>query len=56
MNDVTDLRHTIVPKKGGDGEGGDLVLTADTAELQKFTVKHLKTADAWSDPVKLKKR
>ena len=50
------IRHTIVPKKGGDGEGGDLVLTADTAELQKFTVKHLKTADAWSDPVKLKKR
>ncbi len=50
------IRHTIVPKKGGDGEGGDLVLTADTAEPQKFTVKHLKTADAWSDPVKLKKR
>ena len=50
------IRHTIVPKKAGEGEGGDLVLTADTAELQKFVAKNLATADAWSDPVRMKKR
>lgn len=50
------IRHTIVPKKAGEGEGGDLVLTADTDELQKFLGKHLNTADAWTDPAKLKKR
>lgn len=42
------LRHVVVPKKSGEGEGGDLVLTADTAELQKFVLKQLKNEDAWT--------
>jgi chemotaxis response regulator CheB len=33
----------------GNGDGGDVVLTADTAELQRFVRKHLKNADAWSE-------
>lgn len=36
------IRRPVVPKKVGDGHvGGDLVLTADTTELQKFIAKHL---------------
>lgn len=50
------IRHTIVPKKSGAGEGGDLVLTADTEELQKFVEQHLATTNAWSDKVLLQKR
>lgn len=50
------IRHTVVPKKAGDGDGGDLVLTADTDELQKFVVRHLSTSEAWSEPVALKRR
>lgn len=45
------IRHVIVPKKAGESDGGDLLLTADTRELQSFIRKHLKTADAWSDEV-----
>ena len=48
------IRHIVVPKKADEGDGGDLVLTADTAELQKFLRKHLKTADAWTEPVVMK--
>jgi hypothetical protein len=41
------IGHTIVPKKAGNGsDGGDLVITADTAELQRFISRHLKTAAA----------
>lgn len=51
------IRHVVVPRKAGDGsDGGDLVVTADTDELQKFLARHRKTADAWSDKVVLKKR
>jgi len=38
------IRHHIV-HAGGDKR---LVLTADTAELQRFVVKHLKTEAAWT--------
>lgn len=50
------IRHIVVPKTAGEGDGGNLVLTADTAELQKFLRKHLKTADAWTEPVVMKQR
>jgi hypothetical protein len=40
------IRHIIA---SGNGDGGDVVLTADTAELQRFVRKHLKNADAWSE-------
>lgn len=50
------IRHIVVPKKAGDGDGGEFVLTADTAELQKFIRKHLKTKEAWAGGVSLKKK
>ncbi len=50
------IRHIIVASEAGtDSGGGQLVLTADTAELQKFILKHLKTKDAWSDPLIMKR-
>ena len=44
------IRHQVV-------EGGGykrLVLTAETAELQRFVVKHLKTEAAWKDDSELR--
>jgi len=50
------LRHVVVPKKGENTtEGGQLTLTAETAELQKFIRKHLKNTNAWENTVELKK-
>jgi hypothetical protein len=43
------IRHIVVPPKLGENGGGLLVLTADTAELQKFILKHEKTAGAFGD-------
>jgi len=48
------LRHHLI----GDEKDKDkqrLVLTADTADLQKFIVKHLDTAEAWKDTTELTK-
>jgi hypothetical protein len=41
------IHHIVVPKKLGEDGEGDLVLTADTAELQKFILKHEKTEGAF---------
>ena len=41
------VRHILVPDKLGDDGGGLLVLTADTAELQKFILKHEQTEGAY---------
>ena len=41
------LRHIVI-KTGERPEDHRLVLTADTAELQQFVLKHLKTEDAWN--------
>jgi hypothetical protein len=41
------IRHMVVPKKLGDSGDGDLVLTAETAQLQKFILKHEKTEGAF---------
>jgi hypothetical protein len=45
------VRHIVVPKKLGESGDGDLVLTADTTELQKFVLKHEKTEGAFGKPV-----
>jgi hypothetical protein len=51
------IPHIIVPNEAGlTNEGGHLTLTADTAELQKFLLKHLANTNAWSEPMVLKKR
>lgn len=50
------IRHTVVPNPAGDSkDDGLLTLTADTAELQKFILKQLKTKEAWSDPMVMQK-
>jgi hypothetical protein len=41
------IRHLVVPKKLGETGEGDLVLTADTAELQAFILKHMATEGAF---------
>lgn len=51
------IRHIVVPKGPRDSDDrGEITLTADTAELQKFIRKHLKNADAWGDPMVMKKQ
>lgn len=49
------IRHALVPGKKSDDQM--LVLTADTAALQKFVLKHLATQEAWGDdPLVMKKQ
>ena len=50
------VRHIIVPKKLGESDGGDLVLTADTAELQRFILKHLNTEGAFGKSQVMERR
>lgn len=51
------IRHVITPGPAGDSKEDQLVtLTANTAELQKFIRKHLKTEAAWGDPMIMKKQ
>ena len=42
------IRHLVVPNKVGENGGGLVVLTADTAALQKFILKHDKAEGAFS--------
>ena len=46
------IRHIVI-KTGDRPEDGRVVLTADTAELQRFVIKHLKTKGAWDDSLEL---
>jgi len=50
------IRHTVVPKPAGEsGDGGQLVLTADTAELQKFILKHASNTNAFGEVTGMKR-
>lgn len=50
------IRHVLVANEAGsEGGGGQVILTADTAELQKFILKHLKTTNAWVEPLIMKR-
>jgi hypothetical protein len=54
--DSAAIRHTLVPPEAGrTNDGGLLVLTADTAELQSFVRRHLANTNAWSAPIVLHK-
>ena len=44
--------HVVVGEKPEDRR---VVLTGDTAELQKFVTKHLRTAEAWKDCFEFKR-
>jgi hypothetical protein len=46
------IRHVVV-RNGEKPENRRIVLTADTAELQRFIVKHLGTEAAWEAAVEL---
>jgi hypothetical protein len=46
------LQHELIGDKPDDSR---VVLTADTPELQRFLSNHLKTDDAWKDPLELKR-
>lgn len=50
------LPHILVPGEPGATNNLDLVLTADTPELQQFVLKHLETPDAWTEGIVLKPR
>ena len=50
------IRHTVVPNKLGESGDGLVVLTADTAELQKFILKHDKTEAAFGKAAVLNRR
>ena len=47
------VRHHAIPT-GDKSEDHRIVLTAETAELQKFIRTHLKTEGAWKDVFELK--
>jgi hypothetical protein len=46
------LRHLVI-KTGDKPEDRRVVLTADTAELQRFVTSHLKTEAAWTESLEL---
>ena len=48
------LRHYVI-RDPENPNSERLVLTADTAELQKFVLKHLNTPDAWKESTTLKR-
>ena len=48
----TAIRHYFIASEEKPDDTR-LILTADTAELQKFILKHLKTEAAWKDGVEL---
>ena len=50
------IRHLVLPDKPGDDQGGRVVLTAGTAELQRFILKHVNNTNAWNEPSKWKRR
>ncbi len=45
--------HVLVDEK--DPNNRQVVLTADTAELQAFLIKHLKTEEAWKNVIEMKR-
>lgn len=47
------VRHHLV-MTDDKTENRQIVLTADTSELQKFIINNLKTEEAWKDPFELK--
>ena|SRR5579871_7013508 len=50
------IRHTLVQSDLNDPKSARIVLTADTAELQKFLLKHIDGKDAFGDLNELKRR
>ncbi len=49
------IRHMMLREKTGDEQGGRVVLTADTKELQRFILKYVNNTNAWEEPTQLKR-
>jgi hypothetical protein len=50
------LRHALIQNEPGSTNASRIVLTADTAELQKFILKHIDGKDTFGDLNELKRR
>ncbi len=50
------IRHMVLREKAGDEQGGRIILTADTKELQRFILKYVNNTNAWEEPTQLKHR
>lgn len=50
------IRHMVLREKAGDEQGGRIILTADTKELQRFILKYVNNTNAWKEPTQLKHR
>jgi hypothetical protein len=50
------IRHFVLREKPEDKQGGRIVLTADTKELQRFLLKYVNNTNAWKEPSQLKRR
>ena len=51
------IRHALITEAGDKSdENKGFVLTADTAELQKFILKHIKLKEAWGDALTMKRQ
>lgn len=48
------IRHMVV-RDPGEEQGGRIVLTADTKELQRFLLKYLSDTNAWKAPSEFKR-
>jgi len=49
------LRHMFVPAEPGKSDRMELILTADTKELQEFILKHVGDTNAFTDVTEMKK-
>ena len=47
------LRHILVPNEPGNTNNNQLVLTADTPELQNFILKHINDTNTFGDATEL---
>ena len=50
------VRHVVVPDESGDASKSRIVLTADTAELQKFVLKYQNAEGAFDELKVMKKQ
>ena len=55
-NNPRAIRHMVLREEPEDKQGGRIVLTADTKELQRFLLKYVNNTNAWKEPSQLKRR
>jgi hypothetical protein len=50
------IRHMLLRENTGEEQGGRVVLTAETKELQRFILKYVNNTNAWKEPTQWKRR